>query len=98
MNNLSHSNRLALLDEIPSPEFIRRESHGFRDAIEMPLERKNALWRPESAERTVRRRIRCDGAAADPHVRTAVRPSSVNRPARKHDRRQSFIRSAIQRE
>src|ERR1700758_1450084 len=98
MNNLSHSNRLAVLNEIPPPELIRRQSYSLRNTIEMPLEREHALWRPESAERTVRRRIRCDGAAADPHVRAAVRPGSVNRPARKHDRRQSFIRSAIQRE
>src|ERR1700723_2782444 len=98
MDHLPDSDRLPLLDEIPSPEFIRRQSYSLRNTIEMPLEREHALRRPESAERAMRRRIRCYGAAADSHVRTAVRSSSVDRPARKYDRRQSLIRSAVQRE
>src|SRR5579862_4816091 len=93
VNHLPDSNRLALLNEIPPPKFVRRESHGFRDAIEMPLQRENALRRSESAERTVRRSVCSDHSTADSHVRTAVRPSGVNRPARKYHRRQSFIRS-----
>src|SRR5262249_54006612 len=98
MDYLSDSDRLALLYEIPTPKFVRRKSDSFRDAIEMPLEREDALRGSESAERAVRRSIRCDGSAANAHVGTAVRPGGVNRPARKHHRRQCFIRSAVQRE
>src|SRR5580704_4278572 len=97
VDHLPDSNRLALLNEIPPPKFVRRESHGFRDAIEMPLERENALRRPESSERTVRRSVCSDHSTADSHVRAPVRPSSVNRPARKYHRRQSLIRAAVQR-
>ena len=73
-------------------------SHRVRHAIQMPLQRENALRRAESAKRAVRRRIGGDGPAADAHVRAAVRPSRVDRPARKHHRRKRCVRAAVHRE
>ena len=76
VHHLPHRHSLPLANEIPSAQFLRRKPHSLRHAIQMPLQRKNALRRAKSAKGSVRRRIRRDRAAANAHVRTAYGPAA----------------------
>ncbi len=89
---------LAFVDEIPAAQFVWRESDGFGDAVEMALQRKNALRSAEAAKRAVRRSVCGDGAAANAHVRAIVGTGGVDGAARKHDRRKSRVGAAVDRE
>src|SRR4029077_9955530 len=65
VDHLSDRDGLTLMDEVASPKFVRREADCFCDNIEMPLESEDALRCAKPAKCTMRRRIRCDGAASD---------------------------------
>jgi len=83
------------VDEVAAAQFVRREADDLGDAVEMALEREDALRRSESAEGAVRRHIGGDGAAANAHVGAVVRTGGVNRAARENDRRKSFVGAAV---
>src|SRR5271156_4336694 len=61
--NLTNRQRLTLANEIPSPQFVRRNAHSLRHAIQVALQRENALRRAESSKSSMRRRIGRDGPA-----------------------------------
>ena len=97
-NDLADGERFSLVDEIPAPQFVRREADRGSHSIQMAFQGKHALRRAESAKSAVRRGVGGDGAAANAHVRAIVWTGGMDGPARKHDRRKSFISATIERE
>src|SRR6185369_3188476 len=67
-NRLAGRGGLAFFNKVAPAEFIRSQSHCFRYFVEMPLQRKDALWRAKSTERPVRRHVGRDRFAVDAHV------------------------------
>ena len=96
--HLANGDRVALMDKIPATQFIRLQPNRFGNAIQMAFERKHALRSTEAAKSTVGWGIRRHRAAADAHVRATIRPRGMDRSARKHHARESFVRAAVERE
>jgi hypothetical protein len=86
---------LPRLQKISPSNLDGRETDGLRDAIHVSFHRKQALWRPKSAERAVRRRICGNGPRANPNAWPIVGSASMNGSARKHYRRQSEVGAAV---
>src|ERR1051326_6587483 len=86
-NHLIRRCRLALLDEVPTAKFIRRQAHCLRHLVEVAFQRKDALRRTKSAKCAMRGNIRRDRATVNTNVRTEIRPGGMDRSARKYDRR-----------
>src|SRR5688500_19582097 len=64
----------------------------------MTFEREDALRRTETSKSTMRRHVRRHSAAVNTHVRTGVRPTSVDRPTREHYRRKRAVSATVDRE
>ena len=75
---LSGCRGLSRLEEIPPPDFDWRKLDNLRDAVHVPLQRKNRLRRTKAAKRAMRRSIRGYGFRVDADVGPIVRAAGVN--------------------
>ena len=90
--------RLTRLEEIAAADFYRRESHGLRDAVHVPLHREQTLRRSKAPKRPVRRSVCRHRLPANADVRPIIRTTRVNCAPRQDYGRQRRICAAINRE
>src|SRR6266705_2859902 len=94
-NGLLRDCRLARLQKISPANFDRRDSYDLRDAVHVPLHRKQALRRAESAKSSVRWRIRRYCFRSNAYARPKIRSARVDRAARKDHGRQCCVCAAV---
>src|SRR5262245_32669682 len=82
--SLTRRSDVPFSQHIDAAQFERIDAEFRRDLFHLHFVSERNLWRAESAERPVGRSVRSDGAGSDADVFASVRPSRVNRPARKH--------------
>ena len=85
-DRLAGGGRLAVSEQIDTPQLDGIDAERPGDHVHMPLARELRLGRPEPAERAERHRVREHGAAGDAHVIAGVRPRGVDDRARQDDR------------
>src|SRR5687768_197069 len=94
-NHLTRGGGFAFVNEVASPKFFRRQAHRARNVVHVTLECEDALRRAKAAKRAVRRNIGGERLAANTHVRTNVRSGRMNCSARKNDRREGAVSTAV---
>src|SRR5215213_231788 len=95
VNDLAGCRLLAFVNKVATAKLFRREPNCSRHLIHVSFECEDALRRAEPSKSAVRWNIGSDSAAVNPYVRTDVWAGSVDRSARKHDRRQRAISAAV---
>ena len=85
-DRLAGGGRLAVSEQIDTPQLDGIDAERPGDHVHMPLARELRLGRPEPAERAERHCVREHGAAGDAHVIAGVRPRGVDDRARQDDR------------
>src|SRR5258706_8921036 len=78
VNHLIGRRRLAFFDEVAAAKLFRSQTYSLGDFIQLPLERKNTLWRAATSESTVRRHVRRHCPTLDADIRAVVRAGGVN--------------------
>ena len=85
-DRLAGGGRLAVSEQIDTPQLDGIDAERPGDHVHMPLGRELRLGRPEPAERAERHGVREHGAAGDAHVIARVRSRRVDDGARQDDR------------
>src|SRR6185369_6691992 len=94
-DDLAGRSSLTFVNKIAPAKLFRRESNSVSNFVNLAFEREDALRRTEPSERTVRRNVSRHSAAVNSDVRTDVWASGMNRPTRKHNRRERAIRAPV---
>ncbi len=93
--DLAGRRRVADRVDVPSPDLERADPERLGDPVEVGLGGELGLWRAESTERAVRRRVRARRAGADPDVRAAIRAAGMDRAPRQDHGRQRAVGAAV---
>ena len=80
-NHLAGRRRLAFVNEVATAKLFGRQPNCVRNFIHLSLEREDTLRRAKTSESAVRRKVGSNSATVNPHVRTDVWTSSVDRSA-----------------
>src|SRR5438132_6081940 len=72
---------LSFMNEVAATKLFGSQTDSLSNFVQMSLQRKDALRRPESPERPVRWHVRRDCLALNADMRAEVRPGSVNSSA-----------------
>src|SRR5262245_60411750 len=96
VQSLTRRSDIAFLQHVDAAKFERIDAEFRRDLFHLHFVSECDLGRAESAERPVGRSVRSDGASGDADIVASIWPRRVNRPARKHHRRERSVSPAVE--